>query len=127
MWNIIVRTFIIFFTLLLLMRLLGKRQMGELELSELVVSILIADVASVPLQNPELSLWSGLVPAFELFALEYLLAWATMKSVTLRAFLCGRPCYLVVNGVVRQDMMRKTRFTLDELTEAFDITRLTMP
>ncbi|MBQ7144534.1 MAG: DUF421 domain-containing protein [Oscillospiraceae bacterium] len=117
MWTVILRTIIIFFALLLLMRLLGKRQMGELELSELVVSILVADVASVPLQSPELPLWSGLLPAFVLFSLEYLLAWATMKSVTLRAFLCGRPCFLVVNGVVQQAAMRKNRFTLDELAE----------
>lgn len=111
------RTIVIFLTILALMRLLGKRQMGELELSELVVSILIADLASVPLQDPELSIWNGLLPVLVLFALEYLLAWATMKSVGLRAFLCGRPCFLVVDGVIQQRTMRKTRFTMDELAE----------
>lgn len=117
MLDLIFRTVIIFLTLLLLMRLLGKRQMGELELSELVVSILIADVASVPLQNPDLPLTSGLVPCAILFACEYLLSLLTMKSVTLRRCLCGRPCFLVINGVVQQRAMKKCRYTVDELTE----------
>ena len=117
MWTVIFRTVIIFFTLLVLMRLLGKRQMGELELSELIVSILAADAASVPLQDPSLSIWHGLIPVLVLFSLEYLLAWATMKSVRLRGFLCGRPCFLIRDGVICQDAMRKTRFTLDELAE----------
>lgn len=117
MWNIIFRTVIIFLTLVVLMRLLGKRQLGEVELSELVVSILIADVASIPLQNPDLTLWHGLLPCMTLFACEYLLAWLTMKSVTVRKLACGKPCFLIIGGVVQQKEMRKCRFTVDELAE----------
>ena len=117
MLNMMLRTILVFAAVLALMRLLGKRQLGELELSELVVSILAADVASIPLQNPDLSLWYGLVPCAVLFACEYLLAWGTMKSVSLRRLLCGKPCFLVEHGSIRQQEMRKCRFTVDELAE----------
>ena len=53
---ILIRTLIIFLALIVAMRLMGKRQLGELELSELVVAVLIADIASIPLQNPSLRL-----------------------------------------------------------------------
>lgn len=115
--DIIFRTVVIFLTLLVLMRLLGKRQMGELELSELVVSILIADVASVPLQNPELPLASGLVPCVILFLCEYLLSLLTLKSVTMRRWFCGRPCFLIIGGVIQQRAMKKCRYSVDELAE----------
>jgi len=111
------RTVIIFFTLLILMRLLGKRQMGELELSELIVSILVADVSAIPLQDLSQPIWSGLVPAATLFFCELAMAWLTMKSVPIRSLLCGRPCFLIVEGMIRQDEMRKCRFTVDELME----------
>ena len=117
MMHLIIRTIVIFSLLLLMMRLLGKRQLGELELSELVVSILIADVASIPLQNPELPLWYGLVPSLVLFLCEYLLAWATMKSIWLRRIVCGVPCFLIVGGEIRQKEMLRCRFTVDELAE----------
>ena len=48
---VIIRTGIIYFALLLAMRLMGKRQLGEMELSEFVVASLIADLASHPLQD----------------------------------------------------------------------------
>ena len=111
------RTIVIFSALIALMRLLGKRQLRELELSELVVSILAADVASVPLQSPDLSIWYGLVPCAVLFAAEYLLAWCMMKSVRLRRLLCGKPCFLVEKGVIHQENMRRCRFSMDELAE----------
>ena len=116
MWNMLLRTIIIFAVLVALMRLLGKRQLGEMELSELVLSILIADVASVPLQTPDLSIWYGLLPCATLFACEYFLAWLTMKSVPVRRLVFGRACFLVVDGVIRQEMMRQCHLSLDELT-----------
>lgn len=117
MLNVILKTVIIFVVLLFLMRLLGKRQLGELELSELVVSILVADVASVPLQSPELPIWFGLVPCLTLFLCEYFLAFFMMKSVTVRKVVCGKPCFLIVHGVIQQREMRNCRFTVDELAE----------
>ena len=64
---ILIRTLIIFLALIVAMRLMGKRQLGELELSELVVAVLIADIASIPLQNPSLPLSYGLIPLLVLF------------------------------------------------------------
>ena len=71
---ILIRTLIIFLALIVAMRLMGKRQLGELELSELVVAVLIADIASIPLQNPSLPLSYGLIPLLVLF-LHWLFDW----------------------------------------------------
>ena len=46
---VLVRTLVIYFALLITMRLLGKRQLGEMELSEFVLAALIADLAAHPL------------------------------------------------------------------------------
>ena len=40
-----------------------------------------------------------------------------MKSVSFRRIICGKPCFLVIRGVIQQRMMRKSRFTVDELAE----------
>ena len=114
---LITRTIIIYFVIVLLMRMLGKRQMGELELSELVLSILIADIASIPLQNPDLPITYGLLPAALLFLLEYLMSCLTMKSVFLRKLFCGQPSFLIVKGKIQQKAMRASRYTVDELSE----------
>ena len=112
-----VKTAVVFVALLFCMRVLGKRQLGELELSELVVSILAADLAAVPLQAPELPLSYGLVPVAVLFLIELGFSLLTMKSVAARRWLCGKPCFLIRDGVICQKEMRRCRFTVDELTE----------
>ena len=78
---ILIRTLIIFLALIVAMRLMGKRQLGELELSELVVAVLIADIASIPLQNPSLPLSYGLIPLLVLFCCELIFSGLTYKSI----------------------------------------------
>ena len=46
-----VRTIILYFLIVVGMRLMGKRQIGELEPSELVLTMMISDLAAVPMQT----------------------------------------------------------------------------
>ena len=114
---VIIRTGIIYFALLLAMRLMGKRQLGEMELSEFVVASLIADLASHPLQDVGIPMANGLVPIFTLFCFEVLIAGASMKSIRLRTLLFGGPSILVYHGVIDQKQMHADRFTADELMQ----------
>ena len=114
---ILIRTLIIFLALIVAMRLMGKRQLGELELSELVVAVLIADIASIPLQNPSLPLSYGLIPLLVLFCCELIFSGLTYKSIHLRKLLYGRPNFIIERGRIAQQAMHRNRFTLDELIE----------
>ena len=114
---VICRTLIIYFALLITMRILGKRQLGELELSEFVLGALIADLASHPLQDMGIPLINGLVPIITLFCCEVLIAGLTMKSIRLRTVFFGKPSVLIARGQIVQREMRRNRFTLDELMQ----------
>lgn len=114
---VLVRTLVIYFALLITMRLLGKRQLGEMELSEFVLAALIADLAAHPLQDIGIPLINGLVPILTLFCCEVLIAGATLKSVRLRSLFFGRPSVLILRGKVIQRELRKNRFSLDELMQ----------
>lgn len=114
---VFIRTLIIYFALVLIMRLLGKRQLGEMELSEFVVAALIADLASHPLQDIGIPMINGLVPIVTLFCCEVLISGVAMKNIRLRALLFGKPSMLVEKGKIRQREMKKNRFTTDELME----------
>ena len=114
---VITRTFIVYFALLLTMRLMGKRKLGEMELSEFVVAALIADLAAHPLQDMGIPLLNGLVPIAVLFCCEVLIAGLSLRSVRLRELLFGKPSLLIVKGEIDQAQMRRNRFTLDELMQ----------
>lgn len=112
-----VRTIILYVLIIVGVRLMGKRQVGELEPSELVLALLIADLAAVPMQDFGIPLLSGIIPILTLLSVTMIISVISMKSVTFRAILCGRPSIIVENGKLHQQEMAKNRFTVDELME----------
>ena len=110
-----VRTVILYLVLIFAVRLMGKRQIGEMEPAEFVVTMLVANLASIPMQDGAIPLYSGLVPILTVLAMELVLSGLTLRSVRLRRLLCGKPVILIDNGKLIQQNLRRTRVTLDEL------------
>ena len=115
MLMIFFRTVFLYLVLIATIRLLGKRQLGQLEPSEVAVTMLIADLASIPMQDKNISVMSGLVPIIAVLGIELLLSFISMRSIRFRKLLCGKPVIVMENGKFLQDNMRKNRVTLDEL------------
>ena len=113
----VIRTIILYFLIILGIRLMGKRQIGELEPSELVLSLIIADLAAVPMQDFGIPLLMGIIPILTLLCLSAILSVLTVKSIRFRALLCSRPSVVIQDGKILEGEMRKNRFTVDELLE----------
>ena len=112
----LVRSVLLYLILIAAIRMMGKRQIGQMEASEFVVTMLIADLASVPMQNNAISLFSGLTPILAVLALELLLTAASIRWLGMRKLLCGKPVILIEKGRISQRNLARTRVTLDELT-----------
>lgn len=116
MLNILLRTGLMYSLLLLTVRLLGKRQLGEMEPSEFVVSMLLANLATIPMEEPDVPLFHGIIPIALVFGAETLIAFISLRSIGVRKLFCGKPVILIENGKISQENLRKTRVNLDELT-----------
>ena len=114
---IFIRTVILYFTILISMRLMGKRQLGEMELSEFIVAALVADLAGTALQDIETPLYYGIIPILTLFILELMISGLSQKSVRFRRIAFGQPSVIIEHGKIDRAEMRKNRFTLDELMQ----------
>lgn len=114
---IIIRTLILYSTVVFSLRLMGKRQIGELQPSELVVAIMISDVATVPMQSLDIPLLSGIIPVLTLVIAEVITSYMSIKSGCLRKFFMGEPSIVVYNGVICEKELMKQRFNLSDLLE----------
>ena len=110
------RTIFLYLILILVIRLMGKRQIGQMEPAEFVVTMLVANLASIPMQDGGIPLFSGVVPILTVLGMELVLSALSLKNSKIRKLLCGKPVILIENGKILQDNLRKTRITLDELT-----------
>lgn len=117
MFVCLIRSLILYLLLVLAIRLMGKRQIGEMGPSEFVVTLLISDLASVPMQDLGIPLFSGIVPILTVLAMELLLSSLSFSCVSLRKLLNGKPVILIKDGEILPGNLKKTRLTPDELSE----------
>ena len=98
MLTILLRTLIIYLTLVVTMRVMGKRQLGDLEVSELVTTLLLSEVASLPITNQDIPLAFAIVPVLTLMSLEVLLSGLLLHVPVLKKALSVRPTILIRHG-----------------------------
>lgn len=112
-----IRSILIYIIVLLVMRIMGKREIGQLQPFELVVSIMIADLAATPISNSGIPIINGIIPILGLLVMDLLISVGNMKSFKLRELICGKPSILIYRGKINEDILRKERFTINELQE----------
>lgn len=110
------RTVVLYLVLIAVIRVMGKRQVGQMEPSEFVVTMLVANLASIPMQDNGIPLYSGIVPILTVLGAELGLSLLSLRNMLFRRLLCGKPVILIENGKILQQNLRCTRITLDELT-----------
>lgn len=112
-----VRSIIIYLIVLIVMRLMGKREIGQLQPFELAISIMIADLASIPMTDPGVPIFNGIVPILGLLAMHLVITVLNIKSVNIRKITCGKPTVLVYRGKIDEEALKRERFTISELQE----------
>ncbi|QUG42210.1 DUF421 domain-containing protein [Psychrobacillus sp. INOP01] len=114
---IMIRTFILYWFILLILRLMGKREVGELSIFDLVVFLLIAEVAAFSLDDPHSSFIHAIVPVIILFLIQIGVSYFSLKSKKFRDVMEGEPSILIRNGIIIEREMRKQRYNLDDLLQ----------
>ena len=111
----VIRTTILYFLVLVVIRLMGKRQVGELQPFDLAVTIMISELAAFPMQHTNIPLINSVLPILLILALQIYLSVINTKSIKVRELVCGTPAMLIENGRINENELRKHRINLHEL------------
>ncbi|MEG6570162.1 DUF421 domain-containing protein [Thermoanaerobacterium thermosaccharolyticum] len=111
------RTLILYFLVVVVMRIMGKQQIGQLQPYELVVAIMIADLVAVPMQNKGIPLLTGIIPILTLLISQLFLSYISMKSLRGREMICGKPTVLIDKGKILTKELQKERYNINDLLE----------
>lgn len=109
------QTSLVFFSLLIFTRILGKTQVGQLTFYEYINGITIGSIAgSIASSDPE-KIWSHYYDLMLFVALTYIISLVTIKSRPLRKLIEGSPTVVIDSGNIVLENMRGMRYDLDEL------------
>ncbi|HHD2751407.1 TPA: DUF421 domain-containing protein [Clostridium perfringens] len=112
-----IRTLILYFLVIISIRLMGKRQIGELQPYELVITLMVSDLVALPMQDPRLPLLLGIIPIITLLFIKALISEIQQHSRFFEKLLDGTPSIIISNGEINLDMMKKQRLTMNDILE----------
>jgi uncharacterized membrane protein YcaP (DUF421 family) len=96
---------------------MGKREIGQLQPFELAISIMIADLATIPMAETGIPISNGIIPILGLLVMHIIISLLNLRSVKIREIVCGKPSILIYRGKIDEKVLKKERFTINELEE----------
>lgn len=111
---IIFKTFVIYFLVALIFRIMGKREVGQLGTFDLVVFILIAELVAISIENKN-NFFFNLIPVLILVLLQVIISKLSLKSVKFRKIIDGTPTIIIKKGIIDFKNMVEQRYSLDDL------------
>lgn len=107
-----------FILVLIVIRIMGKRQLGEMQPFELVITLIIAEVACIPMNDPYIPFYYGIVPIVTLAALHLLMSFISRKSMAARRIISGRSIIAVDKDGINYENLKKMNLNVNDLIEA---------
>lgn len=111
------RTLILYFFSVFVIRLMGKRQIGELLPHELVMTFMISDLASMSMQDMRYPLLLAILPMVTLLVVKVILTEIELKSPKFRNFIDGKPVIIIQDGRLNTTMMKKQKLDIHDILE----------
>jgi len=113
----LLRPVIVYLALVLLLRLFGKRELAQLNPFDLVVLLSLSNTVQNAIIGEDNSVTGGLIGAFSLLAINWMVVRVLFRSKRLTQAMEGRATILVRDGQVDQRALTRESLTREELLE----------
>lgn len=118
---IFIRAVIVFVSLLVIMRLMGKRQIGEMQPYELVITLLISDLACIPMGDPSIPLLYGMVAILTIYLLHQIMCALDLSFNKAKAVISGSPSVLLNKNGIDDYQLKKNNLDVSDLIESLRV------
>jgi uncharacterized membrane protein YcaP (DUF421 family) len=113
----LIRPIIVYLVLVGLLRIFGKRELAQLNPFDLVVLLSLSNTVQNAIIGDDNSVTGGVVGAFSLLAINWLVVRVLFRSPRLTRMLEGRSAILIQNGQVDRKALEREMLTHEELIE----------
>ena len=115
LWEFCVRGAVVYFFLLIVLRITGKRQVGQLAPFDLILLLVLSNAVQNAMTGPDTSILGGCLTALTLIGLNYFVGFITYRNKWLEGIIEGRPIRLVHDGHIDERNLHRVRMTIHEL------------
>ena len=109
------RAVILFMVVFLVVRLMGKRELSQIQPFEFVIIILIADLASGPMSDRNMTTFYGIVPILALLVMYMVLSFLLKTNKKVQTMVSGSPVLLIKDGKIIEKEMKKQEYMIEDI------------
>ena len=106
-WQFVLRACVVYFVLLLLIRVSGKRTMGQFTPFDMLLVVLLGNAVQNALLGTDTSVAGGMLLAVTLIAVNWAVGFVSARSEKIEAVIEGSPVLLARDGEVYRTVLRK--------------------
>ena len=118
LWQVMLRTAIVYILVLAGLRLAGKREMGELASFDFVMILLLANAVQNAMTGPNTTIMGGIVAAATLLVLNFSVSALVHRYPRLRRIILGQRTTLIEQGIPQLDTLEREHIDEDEIMTA---------
>ncbi|MCL2675389.1 MAG: DUF421 domain-containing protein [Firmicutes bacterium] len=115
---VLIKAGIIYFVVFFCVRLTGKRQLGEMQPVELIVMLMLADLAAIPISDPSIPFYYGVIPIVALTFFSIIISLIARKSLIARRLISGKSVIVIDKGGINYKNLKKMNLNMHDLIEA---------
>jgi uncharacterized membrane protein YcaP (DUF421 family) len=115
--DIIVRSALVYFFMVIALRLFGKKELSQLNTADVILILLISNSVQNAMVGSNSSLLGGLVAALVLFIINYILKKIMYKYKSFNNLIQDKPEILIHNGKIDFKTLAQLEISSDELYE----------
>ena len=113
--DIVLRATVIFLTLYVVVRLLGKRELGQMTPFELIVLVVIGDLIQQGVTQNDFSVAGAIIAVSTIAFWALVFSWLSYLSPWAERHLEGEPRVIIRDGELLEANLRRSRLTRSEI------------
>lgn len=114
---ILIRTVILYFVVLFVIRIMGKAELSKMDPFEMVVLFMMAELAAIPIESLDIPLLNGAAAILTLLFLEVVLSVLSIKSQKINNLLNGKPSILIDKSRINEKELKNQRISVSDLMQ----------
>ncbi len=114
--EIIIQTFLAFFTILFITRILGRQQVAQLTFFEYINGITFGSIAATLATDMNQNTYQHFVGLLLFGVLTGLVSYISLKKREFRKVVEGEPVLVIQDGKILENNLKKVRYSIDELS-----------
>lgn len=116
--SVIIRSTIIYFFILIVLRMAGKRSLSEMTTFDFVLVLIISEATQQAIIDDDHSIMGGMLAIITLVFLDVALSVLTVRFKFLDKVMNGVAMFILEDGKLYLDRMKKARIQIEDILES---------